>query len=361
MDEIEISGNVEVEAPQVTGEIPGTFVVGIPGPAGPKGEPGKDGSDGYTPVRGTDYWTPTDKNEIVEEVLEQLPDIPEGSGGGSAIIDVAELPTENIREDVFYRVVKGSVLVGKLSVPIYVVHCVETLPETGLPVTNVEQTEANVYVTLSDYEAYGYVDAMLSQALGIPTGWYPITMILNSLGYEYAGVITSLEETYDDSRFRIFLNFITYSHINGAWTSYEKVGTSGPYNSVKFNDPGNGVYDYSFATGINTDAHGVASFTMGEGTEANGMYTLAIGSYNDSSYVNSVMRGTHVFVVGNGTSDANRSNAHTLDWDGNAWFAGSVYVGGTGQNDPNAVKIPTASEVQEMINAALGVIENGSY
>ena len=31
---------------------------------GKNGEPGKDGADGYTPVRGTDYWTDADKQEI---------------------------------------------------------------------------------------------------------------------------------------------------------------------------------------------------------------------------------------------------------------------------------------------------------
>lgn len=39
---------------------------------------------------------------------------------------------------------------------------------------------------------------------------------------------------------------------------------------------------------------------------------------------NTTDRGEFVHVVGNGTSNANRSNAHTLDWDGNAWYAGSV-------------------------------------
>lgn len=29
-------------------------------------------------------------------------------------------------------------------------------------------------------------------------------------------------------------------------------------------------------------------------------------------------------IVGNGTSDTERSNAHTLDWHGNAWYAGTV-------------------------------------
>jgi hypothetical protein len=37
--------------------------------------------------------------------------------------------------------------------------------------------------------------------------------------------------------------------------------------------------------------------------------------------------------MGNGTSDTARSNAHTLDWDGNAWYQGDVYVGGTSQDD----------------------------
>lgn len=34
--------------------------------------------------------------------------------------------------------------------------------------------------------------------------------------------------------------------------------------------------------------------------------------------------GAYVHIVGNGTSTAKRSNAHTLDWSGNAWYAGRV-------------------------------------
>ena len=35
---------------------------------------GADGADGKTPVRGTDYWTAADKQEIVNDVLAALPD-----------------------------------------------------------------------------------------------------------------------------------------------------------------------------------------------------------------------------------------------------------------------------------------------
>lgn len=37
---------------------------GVDGKDGAQGEPGKDGEDGYTPIKGTDYWTEEDKNEI---------------------------------------------------------------------------------------------------------------------------------------------------------------------------------------------------------------------------------------------------------------------------------------------------------
>lgn len=39
-----------------------------------KGDKGNPGANGYTPVKGTDYWTPADKTEIVNAVLAALPD-----------------------------------------------------------------------------------------------------------------------------------------------------------------------------------------------------------------------------------------------------------------------------------------------
>lgn len=51
---------------------------------GQDGKDGQNGQDGKTPVKGTDYFTEADKQEIVEDVLEQI-EIPEGGGssGGS--------------------------------------------------------------------------------------------------------------------------------------------------------------------------------------------------------------------------------------------------------------------------------------
>lgn len=47
---------------------------GDKGDTGAKGDPGTPGKDGHTPVKGTDYWTEADKQEIVNSVISALPD-----------------------------------------------------------------------------------------------------------------------------------------------------------------------------------------------------------------------------------------------------------------------------------------------
>ena len=66
-------------------------------------------------------------------------------------------------------------------------------------------------------------------------------------------------------------------------------------------------------------------------------------------------KGAYAHVVGNGTSDDTRSNAHTLDWEGNAWYSGDVYVGSTsGTNkDEGSKKLAT----EEYVNEALSGFE----
>ena len=46
---------------------------GAQGPEGPQGPAGTDGKDGKTPVKGTDYFTAADKQELVTAVLAALP------------------------------------------------------------------------------------------------------------------------------------------------------------------------------------------------------------------------------------------------------------------------------------------------
>ena len=53
---------------------PSRGATGAPGKDGAKGAPGAPGAAGHTPVKGTDYWTVADKQEIVNSVIAALPD-----------------------------------------------------------------------------------------------------------------------------------------------------------------------------------------------------------------------------------------------------------------------------------------------
>ena len=52
---------------------------GIQGIQGPKGDKGDTGADGHTPIKGTDYFTEADKQELVTAVIAALPSTEEVS------------------------------------------------------------------------------------------------------------------------------------------------------------------------------------------------------------------------------------------------------------------------------------------
>lgn len=77
-----------------------------------------------------------------------------------------------------------------------------------------------------------------------------------------------------------------------------------------------GVSD-SFAGSVYASNDG--SVALGHGTKSLSDYQVAIGKDNIGDSSN-----TYAFIVGNGTSNTSRSNAYTLDWQGNGTFAGTV-------------------------------------
>jgi hypothetical protein len=82
----------------------------------------------------------------------------------------------------------------------------------------------------------------------------------------------------------------------------------------------------STAMGRNTTASGDVSTTMGESTEAIGYSSLAIGQYNvinNGDSTNVYAATNTAFSIGNGTSNASRSNALSVLFNGNV-TAGSV-------------------------------------
>ena len=97
----------------------------------------------------------------------------------------------------------------------------------------------------------------------------------------------------------------------------------------------------SHAEGIRTTASGVSSHAEGIRTTASSDYQHVQGKYNVED-----SQGKYAHIVGNGTGSA-RSNAHTLDWNGNVWYAGDVYVGSTSgvNKDEGSKKLATEEYV----------------
>lgn len=119
-----------------------------------------------------------------------------------------------------------------------------------------------------------------------------------------------------------------YSHAEG-YGAASGFGAHGEGN-------GSAIGEFSHAEGEDTHAYGEDSHAEGESTFAGGMQSHAEGLATIATGNCQHVQGKHniedtankyAHIVGNGESST-RSNAHTLDWSGNAWYAGKV-SGGT--------------------------------
>lgn len=92
----------------------------------------------------------------------------------------------------------------------------------------------------------------------------------------------------------------------------------------------------TIASGKRSHAEGVSTTASGDYSHAEGISTIAQGASQHVQGKNNIADTTSAHIVGNGGSYSNKSNAHTLDWSGNAWFAGDVYTGSTSGTNKDA-------------------------
>lgn len=102
---------------------------------------------------------------------------------------------------------------------------------------------------------------------------------------------------------------------------YDSHATKSCAHAEGWNTKANGYYSHS--EGYITTAGGDYSHAEGEYTKAMSDHQHVQGKYNIEDTANK-----YAHIVGNGTLNV-PSNAHTLDWDGNAWFAGDVTCANT--------------------------------
>ncbi len=141
-------------------------------------------------------------------------------------------------------------------------------------------------------------------------------------------------------------NNTTASGSYGSHAEGNNTTASGNYGSHAEgnNTTASGNYG-SHAEGSTTTASGESSHAEGNNTKASSKYQHVQGKYNIEDTANK-----YAHIVGNGAGDAKRSNAHTLDWQGNAWYAGKLTVGKEPTDDMDVV---TKKYLDDKINNTL--------
>lgn len=105
------------------------------------------------------------------------------------------------------------------------------------------------------------------------------------------------------------------SHAEGIQTKASGLWSHVEGSQTRANGPG------SHAEGTGSWATGPSSHAEGYGTEAAGEYQHVQGKHNVVDEANKFAD-----IVGNGADILNKSNAYALDWDGNLYLKGGVYV-----------------------------------
>ena len=147
----------------------------------------------------------------------------------------------------------------------------------------------------------------------VATGYYTVASGASSHA-EGSNTLASGEGSHAEGGYTETRNF--YAHAEGLRT----ISSGTESHSEGYETIADGTAAH--AEGEYTVANGVASHAEGIGTIAEGNAQHAFGKYNikDNQEV-------YVEIVGKGSGSDNRSNARTLDWQGNEWLAGQLVLG----------------------------------
>ena len=165
-----------------------------------------------------------------------------------------------------------------------------------------------------------------------------------------------------DYNYKIYAIITDYDSSNSTITLNKTLNTTDPLEDEIYYLYTGTSGDYAHSEGSLTTAYGDSSHAEGHNTVAYGTYSHAEGEYTIASsrdqhvqgkYNIEDSNGIYQHIVGNGIGSWSCSNAHTLDWDGNAWFAGDVYVSSTsGKNkDAGSKKLATEEYVDVRVPA----------
>lgn len=212
---------------------------------------------------------------------------------------------------------------------------VDVLPEVGEP--------GILYLVMNEagtaYTSYIYAnDKWVKLAVIDFSKYVPITRKVNEKALDTDIVLTATDiggdrtkATGENSHAEGTLTMATGENSHAEGSQCEALSTC--THAEGFQSIARGLY--SHAEGYQTRANGVISHAEGDGawasgyaSHAEGYDTKAAGEYQHVQGKHNVIDEANKFadIVGNGANTLNKSNAYALDWDGNVYLKGGVYV-----------------------------------
>lgn len=201
----------------------------------------------------------------------------------------------------------------------------------------------------------------------------------------YLNTESAGDYTVSISHLGYVIHKIDSKYLNNVMSSINPSGTGSfslnrnPNSNIGANSVAHGYN--TIASGSNTHAEGFNTTASGNVSHAEGGNTIASANFSHAEGYNTIaqrrtqhvqgefnipdtsgdrvsVKGSYIHIVGNGTADTARSNAHTIDWDGNAWYSGDVYVGSTsGTNrDEGSKKLATVDELTAALEGVSGFV-----
>ena len=285
----------------------------------------------------------TDIFKYVDDKIDEA-----GTGGGSVDVDddLSETSTNPVQNKVVTAALDGK-QANVIGVEILETICEnvvfnDSAPTYTLPSAITLDSEALYYI-----DCY-YYDGSVSGELNEKYTLHAFTRLSNSTvkwGSNNNAKAIILEPN------KVTNNWRSSGHTNIISIYKVKINQSDPMSLVAINTNG---YRTTAPGGYNAYAEGHKNIALGYATHAEGRENYALGDYShvegSYSYANAYAShaegyctvadgdyqhvqgkfnvededGEFAHIVGNGTSNSDRKNAHTLDWDGNAWFAGNM-------------------------------------
>ena len=166
--------------------------------------------------------------------------------------------------------------------------------------------------------------------------------IYRSANFNYDSIKLSIEYITSDNA--PTFSFGGENEITGGYSSALGFSNTVGGNYSHVEGLGNWANGYgSHAEGIRSDASGDYSHAQGYWTEAAGTAQTVVGKYNDNDINNALEIGN-----GSGSGLSPRSNALTVDWDGNTKMAGALTM------ENHATSIGWYNTVSDTVNKATG-------